>query len=139
VFINYKYLKSQNVKTKQIRNLFELSRSLSKFIKSAGEEFNEILLRVIDDSLMHIGKSVRPVVYYHLEKDFIKKKEIPVKTERFSACLEMIFGKGVEYLIKMIIVERLYVEIEEELEEIEDYSLTDYVNEARKKYLQKRK
>lgn len=47
----------------------------------------------------------------------------------------MIFGKGVEYLIKMIIVEKLYIEIEEELE---DYSLTDYVNKARKKYLQKR-
>lgn len=115
-----------------------MNKSLSRSIKSVNKEFDEVFLRVIDDSLAHIGKSVRPVVYYHLEKDFIRRKDIPVKIERFSACLEKIFGKGVEYLIKMIIVEKLYIEIEEELEEIEAYSLTDYVNEARKKYLQKR-
>jgi len=84
---------------------------------------------------MQIGKSVRTAVYYKLKKEFIGRKEIPVKTERFSACLEMIFGKEVEYLIKMVIVEKLYIDIGEELEEIENYSLTDYVNKARERYL----
>lgn len=58
-----------------------MSKPLSKSVKSASEEFNETLLRVIDDSLMQIVRSVGPVVYYHLEKDFIKREEIPVKTE----------------------------------------------------------
>ena len=39
--------------------------------------------------------------------------------------------------MRMMIVERLYVEIEEELEEVEDYSFSDYVDDARKRYLQK--
>jgi len=92
----------------------------------------------VDISLARIGKSVGPVVYYNLEKDSIKKREIPVKTEQFSACLRMIFGEGVTYLIEMSIVERLYLEIDEKLEEKEDHSFTDYVNDARKKYLKRR-
>jgi hypothetical protein len=105
--------------------------------KKANKKFNKILLEVVDKSLARIGKSVGPVVYYNLERDFVKKREIPVKTERFSACLKMIFGEGVAYLIEMAIVERLYVEIDEKLEEKEDHSFTDYVNNAREKYLKK--
>lgn len=90
-------------------------------------------MKVVDDSLARIGKSVGPVVYFNLERDFIKKKDIPVKTERFSACLKMIFGEGVTYLIEMSIVEELYIEIDEKLEEKETHSFTDYVNNARKK------
>ena len=116
-----------------------MNESSSKLTKRINKQFDDILLKVIDNSLTQIGKSVKPIVYYHLEKDYIKRKEIPVKTAQFSACLKMIFGKEVEYLIKMIIVEKLYIEIKEELKEIEDYSLTDYVNEARKKFVKKRK
>lgn len=113
--------------------------SLYKKVKSVNKEFNRILLDAVDDCLAKIGKSVRPVVYYNLEKDFIKKREIPVKTERFSACLKMIFGEGVAYLIEMSIVERLYIEIDEKLKEEEDKSFTDYVDNAREKYLEKRR
>jgi hypothetical protein len=50
----------------------------------------------------------------------------------------MIFGEGVAYLIEMKIVERLYMEIDEKLEEKENYSFTDYVNKGREQYLKKR-
>jgi hypothetical protein len=113
-----------------------LSLSLKKQ-KRTNKEFNEVFLRVVDDSLACIGKSVGPVVYYNLERDFVKKKDIPVETRRFSACLKMIFGEGVAYLIEMSIVKRLYVEINEELEERKKYSFTDYVKNARERYLKK--
>jgi hypothetical protein len=63
-----------------------------------------------------------------LEKDLVKKNEIPVRTKQFSACLKMIFGEGVAYLIEMTIIEKLYKEIDEKLEEKENYSFTDYIN-----------
>lgn len=115
-----------------------LSASISKRTESLNRKFNRIFLDVVDFSLARIGKSVGPVVYYNLEKDFVKKSEIPVKTKQFSACLKMIFGEGVTYLIEMSIVERLYMEIDEKLEEKEDRSFTDYVENAREKYLKRR-
>lgn len=78
-----------------------------------------------------------PVIYYHLERNFTQKKEIPKKTKQFSSCLKQIFGGRAEYFIKMIIVKNLYIEIEESLEEIKHWSFTDYVKDARKKYVEK--
>jgi hypothetical protein len=49
----------------------------------------------------------------------------------------MLFGEGVAYLIEMTIVERLFIGIDEKLEEKEDHSFTDYVNNGREKYLKK--
>lgn len=114
-----------------------MSVSLSEKQKTVNRKFDEILLKVLDDSLTRIGKSVGPVVYYNLEKDLVKKKDIPAKTERFSACLKMIFGEGVAYLIEMSIVKKLYLEIDEKLEKREEYSFTNYVDNAREKYLKK--
>jgi hypothetical protein len=116
-----------------------LSIPVSKKKRGANKKFNDILLSVIDDSLMRIGSSMRPVVYHCLEREFIKKEEIPVKTEQFSACLKMIFGEEVRYLIEMSIVEKLYIEIEERLEKKRGHTFTDYINNARKKYLKKKR
>jgi hypothetical protein len=113
-----------------------LSLSLKKQ-KRTNKEFNKVLLRAVDNSLACIGKSVGPVIYYNLERDFVKKEDIPVETRRFSACLKMIFGEGVAYLIEMSIVKRLYVEIDEELKERKEYSFTDYVENAKERYLKK--
>lgn len=115
-----------------------MSVPLSKKTKSFNKKFNRTLLKVVDDSLARIGKSVGPVVYYYLKKDFIKKREIPVKTERFSACLKMIFGEGAAYVIEMLIVEKLYIEIGEELAEEKEHTFTNYVDDARKKYLERK-
>lgn len=109
-----------------------------KLKRRINKDFDRILLRVIDRSLMQIGRSMGPVIYHRLEMDFIKRIEIPRKTEQFTMCLEQIFGMGAEYLIKMVIVTNLYVTIGEELEEIEAWSFTEYVKDARKKYMRKR-
>jgi hypothetical protein len=113
--------------------LSKLSRN-----KKLNKEFDKILLDVIDNSFKHIGKSMGQVVYYHLEKDFIRKNKIPANTRNFSACLEMMFGKGGASLIELMIIERLYIKIEEELEERNDYDFTECVDVARKRYLKKK-
>ena len=114
-----------------------MSASTDSPIESLNKEFNNTFLRVVDSSLMQLGENVESIVYYYLERDYVKRRDIPTETERFSACLEKIFGKAGEHVMRMMIVERLYVEIEEELEEVEDYSFSDYVDDARKRYLQK--
>jgi hypothetical protein len=45
-----------------------LSIPVSKKKRGANKKFNDILLSVIDDSLMRIGSSMRPVVYHCLER-----------------------------------------------------------------------
>lgn len=110
-----------------------------KKAKAKNRKFNEILLHVIDHSFMQIGKNMGRVVYYHLEKDFfVAKKGIPTNIESFSDCLKSIFGEGAQVLIEMLIVENLYVEIDENFREEEHYRFTDYVRDARRKYLSKK-
>lgn len=113
-----------------------LCSSKSK-LKKVNKNFDNILLKVIDDSLAEMGRSMGQVIYYHLEKDFIQKKEIPKKTEQFSLCLKQIFGEEAEYIIRMVIVKNLYIKIEEDLEEIEGWSFADYVKDAKEKYVKK--
>lgn len=107
--------------------------------KSVDEEFNGILLRSVNFILRGLGESAEAVIHYRLERNYMKWDSIPVKTEQFSTCLKDIFGKKGEYILKMSIVKILHNEIQEKFVETEDYSLADYANDARKKYLQKRR
>jgi hypothetical protein len=80
------------------------------------------------------------VVYYYLEKDFIiKRNKIPTNTHKFSECLRMMFGIDAAFLIESIIIERLYAQIEEKLEERKECDFTEYVNIARERYLKKKR
>ena len=109
----------------------------SKKVKN--KEFDEILLQVIEQSFAQIGRSMGKVVYHYLERDFsVSRKRIPMNTRTFSACLKAIFGEGTQVLIEMLIVEKLYAEIDTRLQTREDYNFSDYVKKARKIYITKK-
>ena len=112
-----------------------LSVPVSK--KDVNKQFDNILLKVIDDSFTHIGHSFSSVVYFYMERDFIKKQEVPASTEQFSACLKKLFGEQAQFIIEMVIVRKLYTETEQVLKEKEKNTFTDYVDSARTKYMKK--
>jgi hypothetical protein len=59
------------------------------------EEFDDILLETIDETLSSLGELVKNAVYFHLQTNFcIKKNEITKKISEFSDIIHKIFGSG---------------------------------------------
>jgi hypothetical protein len=59
------------------------------------EEFENILLEAIDETLSSLGEPVKNAVYFHLQTNFnINKSEIPERIDEFSDVIHKIFGSG---------------------------------------------
>ena len=61
--------------------------------------FEELLLKAIDEGLSVIGESAKKVVYTYLEKTFkMNRLDIPHRIEEFTRAIESIFGNGAKIL-----------------------------------------
>ena len=59
------------------------------------EDFEDILLESIDETLSSLGEPVKNSIYLHLQNDFkIEKSDIPKKISVFSDIIHKIFGFG---------------------------------------------
>jgi hypothetical protein len=59
------------------------------------EEFDDILLETIDETLSSLGEPAKNAIYFHLENNFrVSKNEIPKKIYEFSDFIQKIFGSG---------------------------------------------
>lgn len=104
-------------------------------------DFEKILLEAVDEGLSSLGRSSRRAIYFHLEKSFnVKKQEIPFKIEVFADAIEKIFGGGANSL-EIVIMKRLHKKTEEvcELHESTDLEFTEYVNTAKRAFLEKKR
>jgi hypothetical protein len=62
-------------------------------------DFNELLFRVIDESLSSLGESVKQAIYFHIENEVsINRKQIPENLQAFQKGLEKIFGVGAQFI-----------------------------------------
>ena len=63
------------------------------------EQFNEILIKAIDEVLSSLGEPVKNTFYQHLENDFkIPKDKIPQNMNDFEYVIHKIFGLGASRL-----------------------------------------
>jgi hypothetical protein len=114
--------------------------------KDASEEdFDDILLKTIDETLSSLGEPVKNAVYFHLQTNFnISKNEIPKKINEFSDIVQKIFGSGAGRLeIKLmktlhskIGVNVKWAQYEAPLSKwiITDITFVEYVNSMRQNY-----
>jgi hypothetical protein len=59
------------------------------------EEFDDILLETIEETLSSLGEPAKKAIYFHLQNNFrISKNEIPKKINEFSDFIQKIFGSG---------------------------------------------
>jgi hypothetical protein len=102
------------------------------------KEFQKTLLTAIDEGLSTLGESPKQAILFHIENSFrLKKKEIPANLTEFSKALEKIFGKGAEYLERLI-VERLYEKLGLPPEDVEASDFLDSVEKLKRKIASKR-
>jgi hypothetical protein len=94
--------------------------------------FRDILLEAVDESLSSLGDSPKQAILFHLECSFkIKKECIPENITDFTKALEKIFGPGALYLEKLI-VKRLHEKLGLEFEETERWNFLEYVDDVKK-------
>jgi len=63
------------------------------------EQFNELLIAAIDESLSLLGEPVKNEFYLEIELKFnIKKHDIPQRLQEFSDILHKVFGLGASRL-----------------------------------------
>lgn len=96
------------------------------------KKFNEHLIGAIDNGLQLLGESVRQVVYHYVERDSqLTREKIPERLEVFHETLEGTFGSGAK-VIEKLIVRGLYDRLGVSFEDHQDWTIVDYVNNARK-------
>jgi wobble nucleotide-excising tRNase len=67
------------------------------------ENFDKLLLKIIDENLKHIfGEAATSLIYNHLERNHsLKREEIPEKLEDFIRALEEFLGSGAQVVQKI--------------------------------------
>jgi hypothetical protein len=94
--------------------------------------FSEILLAAVEESLSSLGNSPKQAILFHLEVSFnIKKEHIPENITEFAKALEKIFGLGAVYLEKLI-VKRLYEKLGLEFEDAKSRDFLECVDNVKK-------
>lgn len=95
------------------------------------QSFEENLLESIDEGLKILGESCRHPIYYYIEKSCqVKREEIPDRIEAFDKCLEGLLGAGAKAVEKLI-AKNLYSGFGLNFEEHENWTLVEYVNNAK--------
>ncbi len=101
------------------------------------KEFDELLLRAVDEAFLSLGESVKKSIYFHLEEQFkLKPKQIPRQLKKFQSSIEKIFGSGARFL-EILIMKNLYLKVKGSVV-IENTCAVDfisYVNEVKESYL----
>jgi len=101
-------------------------------IKKPRGQFDSAVLETVDEGLRILGEAVKPAIYYHLETHHkVNREEIPEKLETFHKALEGLFGFGAKPIEKLI-AKKLYSKLGLSFEPHEDWTLIDYVKDAKK-------
>lgn len=101
---------------------------------SSDQNFDEILLKAIDEAFFSLGESVRQSIYFHLEEQFqIKRKQIPKHLKKFQTAIEKIFGSGARFL-EILIMKNLYLKVGGSVQ-VDCVDFISYVNEVKQSYV----
>lgn len=96
----------------------------------AKSDFEETLLRAVNEGLLALGETPRKAIYYHLKRKFqLERENIPEDPEEFALALSSIFGPGAE-IIEELIVKELYGKLNLNFEEKKGFEFVDYVRQS---------
>ncbi|MFQ6076272.1 MAG: hypothetical protein ACE5Z5_09095 [Candidatus Bathyarchaeia archaeon] len=104
-------------------------------VEAAGSEvFRRVLLEAVDEGLADtLGNTAKEAVLYYLERNYkVRRGEILGNLDGFASGLEAILGAGAG-VVERAILERLYTRCGLGFEVREDFSFSDYVEDARRR------
>jgi hypothetical protein len=98
------------------------------------QEFGEVLLESIDDSLLILGEEPKNAVYQYLSTiQSLEKKDIPDHLEDFQSGLKSALG-GAARVVERLILRKLFQKIGSTFKESSEYEFAEHVNEARRRF-----
>lgn len=101
----------------------------NKTQKITEDEFNQLFLSVIDETLSALGESAKTAIYFHIEQKFsIKRQDIPLRINDFDHAITTLFGVGSKPL-ELMLMQRLHARVKGECEPIdaEDFTFSNYI------------
>jgi hypothetical protein len=98
------------------------------------QQFGEILLESIDDSLQILGEEPKKAVYQYLSTiKSLEKKDIPDRLEDFQSGLKSALG-GAARVVERLILRKLFQKIGSTFKESSEYEFAEHVYEARRRF-----
>jgi hypothetical protein len=98
------------------------------------QEFGEVLLESIDDSLLILGEEPKNAVYQYLSTiQSLERKDIPDRLEDFQSGLKNALG-GAARVVERLILRKLFQKIGSTFKESSEYEFAEHVNEARRRF-----
>ena len=96
------------------------------------KNFDEVIIKAIDETFSLLGASFKESIYIHLEKGYkISKRDIPNKIEEFTEAIETIFGIGAK-LLEIHIIKKLHQSVQKiNFLSKKDLIFTEYIAELR--------
>jgi len=95
--------------------------------------FREILLAAVEESLSSLGDSPKQAILFHLQDTFkIEMERIPENITEFTKALEKIFGPGANYLEKLI-VKNLHEKLGLEFENSSNLDFLECLNHVKRR------
>ncbi len=89
----------------------ELSEKEIQQIPSTYEDFDDLTLKAIDETLSSLGEQPKTAIYLYLKKRYcIDKKEIPQRIEEFSDALEDLLKVGAAQL-EILFMKNLFLQL----------------------------
>ncbi len=101
---------------------------------SKTQQFGEVLLESIDDSLQILGEEPKNAVYQYLSTiQSLEKNDIPDRLEDFQSGLKSALG-GAARVVERLILRKLFQKIGSTFKETSEYEFAEHVNEARRRF-----
>lgn len=92
---------------------------------------NRALLDAVDYGLLALGEIVRATIYDRIEESYqVRREEIPEKLDTFHKALQELLGGGAE-VVRRLIAKNLYKALNLKFAEKENWTLIDYVQNAK--------
>ena len=99
-----------------------------------GQSFNQVLLEVIDDSLVVLGEEPRKAVYQYLVTlHSLEREKIPERTDEFVSGLKKALGAA-SSVIQRLILKKLYQRLGSVFHESQGLEFGDYIMDARRRF-----
>ncbi|MFI5450022.1 MAG: hypothetical protein ACHQ03_09720 [Candidatus Bathyarchaeia archaeon] len=97
-------------------------------------DFNGILCSSIDETISDLLsiRVMESLYTYLLEKHGITRMELPYRLELFSSAIENFFGAKSARTIGRTVARHLYAHLQLRFEDRPNFTLSDYVDEAKK-------
>jgi len=100
--------------------------------RKVSERFDSAVLEAVDYGLAVLGETVRQAIYSYVEMKYqVEREEIPEKLDVFRKASDGLFGAGAK-VVEKLIARRLYSRLGLSFVEHEDWTLTKYVDDAKK-------